>query len=55
MFGAKWVDAIKNQGEWWRFFTAMFLHGGLGKREYSLKMMTYFTQSHMLQYMLRLT
>jgi len=28
MFGAKWVDSIK-QGEWWRFFTAMYLHSGL--------------------------
>jgi membrane associated rhomboid family serine protease len=27
--GGKWVPAILKGGEWWRFFTSMFLHGGL--------------------------
>lgn len=27
--GAFWSDLVVHEGEWWRFVTAMFLHGGL--------------------------
>jgi len=27
--GGKWVPAILHAGEWWRFVTSVFLHGGL--------------------------
>lgn len=27
--GGKWVPSIIHGGEWWRFFTSIFLHGGL--------------------------
>lgn len=29
IFGGKWVPSIINNGEWWRFVTAIFLHSGL--------------------------
>jgi hypothetical protein len=32
--GGRWDDYILRRGEWWRFFTAIFLHGGLGTTTY---------------------